>query len=191
MCLDFANTVDWHASDHPEERLNEYSDLVGWSAQTGLVSESRAHRLLRKATENPRAAARVLKRAIALREAIYAIFSAIAGGLRPGTNALDTLNGVLTEKSLAAGIVPMADGFAWDWLGEEDALDRPLWPIARSAADLLVSENLSRVGKCADDRGCGWLFLDTSRARSRRWCDMRDCGNRAKARGYYRRAREA
>jgi predicted RNA-binding Zn ribbon-like protein len=67
-----------------------------------------------------------------------------------------------------------------------------LWPVARSAADLLTSaEELARVGQCADDRGCGWLFFDTSRNHSRRWCAMKDCGNRAKARRHYRRQRKA
>jgi predicted RNA-binding Zn ribbon-like protein len=64
-----------------------------------------------------------------------------------------------------------------------------LWPILRSAAEVLTSEKRTRLGQCADDRGCGWLFLDTSKNRSRRWCDMEDCGNRAKARRHYLRER--
>ena len=55
-----------------------------------------------------------------------------------------------------------------------------LWPVAHSAAELLISDDLDRVKQCADDRGCGWLFVDTSRNRSRRWCSMESCGNRAK-----------
>jgi len=51
----------------------------------------------------------------------------------------------------------------------------------------LTSEELDRVRECADDRGCGYLFMDTSRNRSRKWCDMRGCGNRAKAQRHYRR----
>jgi len=64
-----------------------------------------------------------------------------------------------------------------------------LWPILRSGADLLASEDRERVGQCADDRGCGWLFFDASRNRSRRWCNMEDCGNRAKAKRHYARER--
>ena len=60
-----------------------------------------------------------------------------------------------------------------------------LWPVVQSAVDLMTSPELDRVGQCADDRGCGWLFVDTTKNRSRRWCDMRDCGNRAKARRHY------
>ena len=64
-----------------------------------------------------------------------------------------------------------------------------LWPIVESAAELLTSERRSRIGQCADDRGCGWLFLDATKNRSRRWCAMGDCGNRAKARRHYLRTR--
>ena len=79
-----------------------------------------------------------------------------------------------------------ADSFTWEWTGDEAALDRMLWPVVGSAADLLTSEDLDRVGECQGD-GCGWLFIDMSRNHSRRWCDMGDCGNRAKARRHYRR----
>jgi predicted RNA-binding Zn ribbon-like protein len=80
--------------------------------------------------------------------------------------------------------------FAWDWAEDPDSLDRVLWVVARSAGELLTSDQLDRVRQCADDRGCGYLFLDTSRNRSRRWCSMESCGNRAKARRHYQRQQQ-
>ena len=77
-------------------------------------------------------------------------------------------------------------GFAWRWK-RDDGLDRILWPVAWSAAELLTEGPLARVREYPGDDNCGWLFLDTSRNGSRRWCDMSTCGNRAKARRYYRR----
>jgi len=71
----------------------------------------------------------------------------------------------------------------------EDELTSLLWPVARAATALLTSSDLARVRECADD-ACGWLFLDHSRNGSRRWCDMADCGNRAKARRYRERRKE-
>ena len=79
-----------------------------------------------------------------------------------------------------------AEGYAFIWPGTDD-LARPLWPLALSAGDLLTSADRERVKECAADN-CSWLFLDMSRNRSRRWCDMAVCGNRAKARRF--RARE-
>ncbi|MGH7124521.1 MAG: CGNR zinc finger domain-containing protein, partial [Stellaceae bacterium] len=76
-------------------------------------------------------------------------------------------------------------GFTWAW-DDEPALDRMLWPIVRSATQLLTAAELSRVKQCAG-RGCSWLFLDTSKNGSRRWCEMEVCGSRSKARAYYAR----
>jgi predicted RNA-binding Zn ribbon-like protein len=64
-----------------------------------------------------------------------------------------------------------------------------LWPIVDAAADLLVRGEPERIKTCGSAT-CGWLFLDLSRNRSRRWCDMKDCGNRAKARRHYARRKE-
>src|SRR5690606_34555848 len=77
--------------------------------------------------------------------------------------------------------------FGWP---ESNALDQVLWPVAVSAAELLTSADRERVKECAADT-CNWLFLDMSRNRSRRWCDMKECGNRAKARRFYKRQRAA
>ena len=191
LCLDFANTADWHASDQPEELLTSYAEFVSWSQQAGVLTEKQAKRLLRQAADRPEEAMAVLKRAIVLREAIYEIFAAVAHEQSPQATDLTTLNSALSETLARSQIAPTETGFGWQWAGEENALDRPLWPIARSAADLLTSDELQRVGQCADDRGCGWLFLDTSRNHTRRWCDIKDCGNRAKAHRHYERKRSS
>jgi predicted RNA-binding Zn ribbon-like protein len=191
LCLDFANTADWHASDQPEELLTSYAEFVSWSQQGDVLTEKQAKRLLRQAADRPEEAMAVLKRAIALREAIYEIFAAVAREQSPQAPDLTALNTALSEMLARSQIAPTETGFGWQWAGEEDALDRPLWSIARSAADLLTSDELQRVGQCADDRGCGWLFLDTSRNHTRRWCDIKDCGNRAKAHRHYERKRSS
>ena len=85
-------------------------------------------------------------------------------------------------------LVAVEGGYTWVWDEGGRALDSMLWPVARSAADLLTSGELQAVRQCAG-RACGWLFLDTSRNRTRRWCDMSVCGNRAKARRHHERLR--
>ncbi len=184
LCLDFANTVDWHASEHPVELLHGYPDLVAWSRHAGILAEEAAQRLIRGATSHRDEAAQVHARAIELREAIYRIFSRVAAGRRADHSDLAILNRSLAEAYARLRIVPKDRVFAWDW-AEEDALDRMLWPVARDAGDLLTAEDLGRVRECSSDDGCGWLFLDTSRNRTRKWCDMSSCGNRAKARRHY------
>jgi predicted RNA-binding Zn ribbon-like protein len=188
LCLDFANTVNWHAGPQPEEELNTYEELVEWAEKVSLLTVQQAEHLRREAARRPEAAAAVLERAHVTREAIYHLFSATAHGHPADPSELATLNEALGEALGHARLSLTPQGFAWDWSGvDPDALDQMLWPVVQSAVDLLTSPELARVGECADDRGCGWLFLDTTKNHSRRWCDMRDCGNRAKARRHYAR----
>src|SRR5512136_205044 len=97
LCLDFANTADWHASDQPEERLTSYAEFVSWSRQAGVLTEDQAKRLLRRAADRPEEARVVMNRAIALREAIYEIFAAVAHGRAPQAADLAALNAALSE----------------------------------------------------------------------------------------------
>jgi predicted RNA-binding Zn ribbon-like protein len=189
LCLDFTNTLNDRTREHPCELLNSYADLVGWSQQAHLLTDDGAARLLVEADRHPEQADTVLRRTIEVREAMFRIFSALAGETMPQGSDLSTLNEELSEAMAQARIVCLHDGFSWDWAGKEDALARPLWPVVRLAAELLTSVELSRVRICAAG-DCGWLFLDTSKNHSRRWCDMNTCGNRAKARKHYEHKRQ-
>lgn len=185
--LDFANTMDWHAGPNPIERLNSYTDLVGWSLEGGFLTEQEAQLLIEEAKRRPEEAMMALDEAIRLREATYRVFSAVAAGTEPPQNDLDLLNAMLVEALSRAQIEPSPSGFSWGWSDKERRMDRMLWPILHATAELLTSHDLKRIGECADDRGCGYLFYDTSRNHNRRWCSMDSCGNRAKARRYYKR----
>ncbi|MCC6188102.1 MAG: ABATE domain-containing protein [Anaerolineales bacterium] len=191
LCLDFANTASWHAAPHPDENINGYADLLAWARRVGLVGVTEAVRLTARARRQPGAAQAVYRRAIDLREAIFRTLSAHATAQTlPDLADMDTLNAELTTALAHARLQRTGGRYHLVWELDGEALDGLLWPIAYSAADLLATPQLlERVGRCADDRGCGWLFLDMTKNRSRRWCDMQDCGNRAKARRHYARQR--
>lgn len=186
VSLDFANTVGNRRGDAPRNRFTEYGDVLAWAGFAGVLSREETGRLGTRAAGDPREAERTFRRAVELREAIYRIFSALAAGAAPGRDDLDRLNRELATAMAQARVANGPDGFAWEWEGE--ALDRMLWPVARDAAELLVSAEWRRVAECADDE-CGWLFVDSSKSGRRRWCDMRDCGNRAKVRRHRERTR--
>lgn len=188
LCLDFTNTVDWHASEHPVEFLTSYAALVAWSWHAGVLSNREAQTLLEEAEHRPTEANAVLERATTLREAMYRVFVSVIEGLRPDPSDVDTLNQAVSEAMVHLELAATADGFAWVWRAGEHALDRMLWQVARSAADMVASEARHWVKQCAGDP-CGWLFLDTSKNHSRRWCNMGSCGNRAKSRRHYQRRR--
>lgn len=197
LCLDFSNTVAWTAVvDPPEreaprpeyERFTRYERLLDWSREAGTIDDREANLLRAEAERGPAEAERALEWARTVRLAIHRVLAAAAHDREPDPAAMAMLNAALTEVYTRMRLVANHGHFDWEWIGGDVALDRPLWPVVRSVADLLTGRDRARLGECAADR-CGFLFLDVSRPGNRRWCDMSDCGNRAKARRHNERAR--
>jgi predicted RNA-binding Zn ribbon-like protein len=187
-CLDFVNTVDDRPTLRRQELLQNIPDLLRWGRQSGILEQKESLRLSNAAQRHPQEAAAALSRAKSFREALFRIFTAIAEGQRPPKADVAVLNHTLRKIAQNVRLAAGRNGFTWEWAGAEDSFDRILWPIARSAADLLMSDERAQVRICAAGE-CDWLFVDRSRNRKRRWCDMKTCGNRHKARRFYARRR--
>jgi predicted RNA-binding Zn ribbon-like protein len=190
LCLDFANTLGMHASANTKEFLRSYFDLVEWSNYAGIITGDEERRLLRRAEEIPNEAVRVLHDAIELREIIFNIFSSIARNTTPPKKETAKFNTKLSTMMKHSKLEFNKSGVAWDIKKSEDSLDGMLYSIIQSAFILLTSNELDKVKICEDERGCGWLFFDRSKNKSRRWCDMKDCGNSAKQKRFYNRRLE-
>jgi predicted RNA-binding Zn ribbon-like protein len=190
LCLDFANTADWHTSESPVELLRTYGDVLDWSIHAAALNTADAEALRHLAGERPTDAAEALERTRDLREVLFRLFTSVATASPVAPTDLAALNATLAMALPHRCITDASGSFTWHWNGLDEHLDAPLWPVVASAADLLVAPHRLRIGICADER-CGWLFLDTSKSGRRCWCSMEDCGNRAKARRHYRRQRAA
>jgi len=190
-CLDLVNTVGGVRPETPKEHLHGYADLVAWARQGELVTPGQARALLLRAQREPAAADAALAAAVELREALFDIFFALTEGRRPPPQQLEVLNRALAEALQHRRVVPAGRGFSLGW-DDSDDLRRMLWPVALSAAELLAGEHGAPVKVCGmfEAGECGWLFLDESRNGSRRWCTMKDCGNRAKARRHYHKVKK-
>lgn len=192
LCLDFVNTLDDRPSGQPKELLGKYDDLVRFAEDTRILTHLQADRLSAYGQATPDEAGRILRDAIELREAMYAIFSAVITRHAVPASALATLNGYVQRAAQHASLVPADEGFVWkfdSYGNSSEGLDVMLWPIVRSATDLLASDDLPFVHACSSPT-CQWLFLDTSKNHRRRWCSMKLCGNRAKVRTFYARKRQ-
>ncbi len=188
LCLDFANTLGGEI-DARREDLATYEDLVAWAHQSGALDGAEADTLRRAAREHLEAGEAALSHARELRARIARVVSAHARGEPVGERELAALSEALAPLLARSRLVPRDDSFGWSWDGPADALERPLWDVARSVVDLLTSpDDLAAVRECASPV-CSWLFVDTSRNHSRRWCDMKGCGNREKARRHYQRSK--
>jgi predicted RNA-binding Zn ribbon-like protein len=187
LCLDFINTVSDRAGE-PREHVETYGDLLEFARQAGAMPPAEVEELAAEATSDPAYATRVNAQALRTREVLYRIFRTIATENMPGDRDLAALNSILVDGLAKARLIREGDAYRWSWAGDCSCLERPLWQVAHSAADLLASGRLDRIRLCGSDT-CEWLFLDESRNRSRRWCDMSTCGNREKARRHYEKAR--
>ncbi|MEO8287926.1 MAG: ABATE domain-containing protein [Chloroflexota bacterium] len=181
VCIDFVDTVEWRASDNPTDRLTDYARLLLWSERNSVLSSAVANRLREKAAAYPTEASAAFDDAIALREAIYRIFFAVANNLTRHKADIELLNRVHREAMTHKRLNETGGAFSWHWSGEDESLHSPIWRIAESAANLLTAPEIKMMKTCPGE-GCAWLFLDTSRNHSRRWCEMQLCGNRTKVR---------
>ncbi len=185
LCLDFSNTQGMHATEQGREFLRSYFDLAEWSNYAGIVTDEEERTLLRMSEKSPREAEGVLQDAKELREVIFRIFSSIAKNTVPQDKDISLFNKKLSKMMRLSKLEIAESGIEWNVKGNKNSLDWPLNAVIHSAFMLLTSDEWDKVKMCADERGCGWLFMDHSKNRSRRWCDMKDCGNLAKQKRFY------
>jgi predicted RNA-binding Zn ribbon-like protein len=184
ICINFTRTLSGQG-----ETLADFGALVDWAERSDVVPADAVHALRERAQADPVGAARDLAVAIELRESIYRVLEAVVDGKPAEPEHVERLNQVVRRAGAHRGIADGPGRYEWTWQEEEsDPFEQILWRVAQSAAELLTSEWVGRLGVCRGDR-CLWLFVDRSRNRSRRWCDMGDCGNLAKVRAFRERAR--
>ena len=181
LAIDFTNTVGDRGSN-PVEHFRTFGDVVAWADARGILARGAAAALRLRATDEPEAAARAFRSALVLREALYNLLAAASSGRRIRPADLNLVNQHVADTFKGAALAPSGGRFSLET--RADAwLDLVTRPVVRAAVDLLTSDGLKYVGRCADEE-CAWLFLDTTRSRTRRWCDMRSCGNRNKVRRF-------
>jgi predicted RNA-binding Zn ribbon-like protein len=186
LCLDFVNTVGSHGFEQAREKLSTYSDLVRWSKEASLIDDGNTLELLAFSEANPGGASKVLEEAREFRETLFRIFGALQRKQSPDPSDLAALNETLRKFPIRLEVRSQGDNFCCSREIAQITDEWPLAAVAWSAADLLISDQVHHVRQCADAK-CGWLFVDTSKNHSRRWCSMGDCGSQAKARRYYQR----
>lgn len=180
--LAFVNTLSARPTDAPVERLDSYQALAEWAREQHVIPGAAADRLIAESRRHPGQAAAVLAKAKAFREALNSLAAAIDAGKPPSHEVLLTIGEFLSSAYANARLVPYDGALQW-MASAEDDLERIIWEIGRSAGRLVVSPRLTRIRACAAS-DCGWWFVDDTKNRSRRWCDMKLCGNREKLRRF-------
>jgi len=190
VSADFVNTLDWRLRPVPAELLGSVESLLRWGRSAGILALEEARTLRDRGKAHPAAAGKALARLVGVREAIAETFAAVVREAPIPPGPLARLDTACREAGSARALRPDDAGAAWAWRGERPGSDQVAWAVALDAARILTSSDRRRLRQCGD-RECGWFFLDTSRNRRRRCCSMKSCGNRNKARAFYRRSLHA
>ncbi len=185
LCLDFANTLELFDDGKIKDKIPNIDRFAGWlEFAQNLESDDVRWSLSPKITEKTVAGA--FPDIQRFRKSLYEVFHAQADCQTPPQSALSEIYASLARSTL--GVEPMASNGP----GEEVIItgaEGLVYPIARSAVELLLNDSYCPVKECdADD--CHWVFLDSCKSKRRRWCDMKTCGNRAKARRHYQGQKE-
>jgi predicted RNA-binding Zn ribbon-like protein len=188
--LAFANTLSWRGREAPVEALRDFGDVVQWAAGSAGLAAGVVRDLESWAQERPAMAADLFAEAIALREVIYRTFSVLAAGAAVPDHDFAALNRALAAAPPRHRLGRLEANYGWQAGPAPLSAASILAPVLWSAGDLMASDRRRRVRRCANEQ-CLWLFLDQSKGGTRRWCDMAACGNRAKARRHYQRAKQA
>ncbi|HEX9731162.1 MAG TPA: CGNR zinc finger domain-containing protein [Thermoanaerobaculia bacterium] len=183
LCVAFVNTAGARDNNR-QQGAKSYAELVTWAQQAGVLSTNEAERLRRLAAERPEDAEAVYTRAAKLRYALARIFLATLKDQNPDDTDLGTVNAAVAGAMPVLRLVPQDSGVAVGWSGDDDALDRMLWPVAYSALETLVAiTGHPHVRQCAA-KECALYFLVASGSRKRLFCST-VCGNRARSLEYY------
>ncbi|MCO5175804.1 MAG: CGNR zinc finger domain-containing protein [Thermomicrobiales bacterium] len=192
LALDFVNTLSGRYDEEPRDQIRSYDELLSFARGVDCIDAADTGALAQMAMRAADDAARAWQDALHVREVLFSIFASVAAGHTPRQSDLSKI-GPSMVRAAEQRRLQVLDGqvvLGWEPVGDVPAfLERPLWPIVQDAVDLLIHGQLDRVRECAAD-DCGWLFIDATRNRSRRWCSMQTCGNRAKVSNFRARKRE-
>jgi predicted RNA-binding Zn ribbon-like protein len=185
LAIDLTNTVG-NRGAMPEEHLKVFADVLSWAEARGVIDRAAAQRLARKAARTPTAATDAVTRIRELREALYRTIAAVAAGRKPAPADLARINAAVAAVYTGAQLQPEGRRLSLTFAEQPEStrLDQPIvTPVIRAAIELLTTDAIDRVRLCAD-HSCAWLFVDSTRSGTRRWCDMKICGNRNKVRRF-------
>jgi len=124
----------------------------------------------------------------ALRSLLRRMVDDLLGGRSPGSRDTDELNHLLANAPVLRRLEPEAGSWNLVLAPPRGSIDDVLGEIAAAFATMLAEDLSDRVKVC-ENPDCGWVILDTSRNRSRRWCDSAECGNLMKVRRFRQRRR--
>jgi len=184
LCLDFVNTIHDRIYEPERDYWVTYVHLLQWALKAGIIKPGEYEILLEYYESKPSPGPKLLKEAIKVRELLYSLFLPISSGKKVSGDNLEAFNEIVSKCLPRLRLKPHNKGFSQTWQFTPGESVMIIAPVIYSAYELLLSDRLDRIKECTN---CGWLFLDTTKNGTRRWCSMNTCGSIVKAKEWYHR----
>ena len=149
--------------------------------QSGFISDALARRLIRNVSESQGGPGRRWRCGVARGGGAGSV--CVFEGDTPQASSIKLLERYFREARESQRLLWAGDKLAWELAQSLAPPELPLWMLSLSVAELMTSDEMHKLRECGNAE-CRWLFLDTSKNHTRRWCDMKICGNRMKARRF-------
>ena len=172
VALDFVNTDVVSEHDRPSDVLRSADEFTAWCAYADVPGVTTVGVCGANGDE-------LLGETRSLRTAIRNVVESIAAGRAADDQALSTVQSAYTTAISHAIPTISDDRLSWHWTTPTPKT--LVWALTTSAVALLRDGPTDRIKVCPT---CGFVFLDTTKNRSRRWCSMDDCGKQEKIRRY-------
>ena len=182
LALELVNTVSGWNSD-PEDWVPDIASFLVWARTCGVLDEGEQHAAARHANNSSPAAERVLASVKELRFALRGLIDTLEHRRLARPSDLSVIDDWRRRLALSERVIVRRNNIDFTISPDISALELPGLRVTAASLSLLKDFPAARIKTCvAPD--CGWKFMDQSKNRSRRWCDMAVCGNLAKARQY-------
>jgi predicted RNA-binding Zn ribbon-like protein len=180
ISFDFINTISWRGTERENDWLDNPQNFITWALATGIVNAGQAKALK---TQSKVDLENQLYQVHTVRNDLYKILTPFAFDKKPAPESIKKIDAMIYKISKHRHIDPKSYQWVWD---EPVSFSEILAPVIWNAAYVISDLDHSRIKHCPT---CNWVFYDNTKNRSRKWCDMEDCGSRDKSLRYYHRSK--
>lgn len=188
VCFNFVNTIHGRFSKPFKDYLIDYAAFLKWAYRVKILNAAETKKLNDYRLKNPGETEQFLLKIKKQREVLYRCFSSIARKKDIDKKLLFRINSLIPKSLCNFKYYKIEKELLLLWDKERVHPEKPFWAIAKSAFDILNEVNFERIKECSE---CGWIFLDETKNNNRKWCNMKTCGARNKARRFYERRKNS
>lgn len=174
LCLDFINTVSDYTEDEPINYITNEQEWLTWLKRVKLIEEDFCE--LEANSFN-------IAQILSVRDTLYKLFASYVRQKIIQKKILSLFNKDLKWMNKHLKFISQENEITEILDYNRFSANNYLLPIIKSAKDILTSKQLKNINECPN---CGWIFLDKTKSSTRRWCNMKACGNKIKTQKYYR-----